>query len=306
MKSFPFIALLAALFLTQTCNALVHHLQIHKDDRNVFKIETFGFIAGGRMNISVSDFSITLSAKDKIKEADTNGANYYKVGFLMRKANSESTAQQDLEKMIEHKDCILDHIKEDDVFFDMSEKKDWKKLTSWHVVNGDNSMGLYSLIFARCAPTGNHLTSFKLDAVFYNPGPNYLSAGDKPLPWLYFSFFVAFVGCLIGWLYIISQQSRNTFAIHHLMSALLVLKCATLLIEGVRYHNISMYGVSSEGWSILYFIFSFVKGVMLFLVILLIGSGWTLMKSYLNSKEKKIIFVVLILQVIMVFDLLMN
>ena len=35
-------------------------------------------------------------------------------------------------------------------------------------------------------------------------------------------------------------------------------------------------------------------GVMLFTVILLIGSGWSLMKSYLNDKEKKTILFVLV------------
>ena len=33
---------------------------------------------------------------------------------------------------------------------------------------------------------------------------------------------------------------------------------------------------------------------MLFTVILLIGSGWSLMKSYLNDKEKKTILFVLV------------
>jgi hypothetical protein len=37
-----------------------------------------------------------------------------------------------------------------------------------------------------------------LDAAFQNPGPNYLSAGDAPLPSLYFSFFVLFTVALIG------------------------------------------------------------------------------------------------------------
>jgi len=37
---------------------------------------------------------------------------------------------------------------------------------------------------------------------------------------------------------------------------------------------------------------------MLFVVILLIGSGWSFLKPFLNDKEKKIVFFVLILQVI--------
>jgi hypothetical protein len=61
-----------------------------------------------------------------------------------------------------------------------------------------------------------------------------------------------------------------------------------------------MYGVS-ELWSIVYYFFACLKGVMLFTVILLIGSGWSLMKSYLNDKEKKTILFVLMLQVCVPF-----
>jgi NADH:ubiquinone oxidoreductase subunit 3 (subunit A) len=43
---------------------------------------------------------------------------------------------------------------------------------------------------------------------------------------------------------------------------------------------------------------SFVKGTFLFTVILLIGSGWSLVKPFLNGREKKIIWAVLVLQII--------
>lgn len=75
------------------------------------------------------------------------------------------------------------------------------------------------------------------------------------------------------------------------------LKTLSLLSESIRYHYIALYGVS-ESWSIIYYIFSFLKGIMLFTVIILIGSGWSVIKSFLNSHEKNIIFVVLILQVL--------
>ena len=44
--------------------------------------------------------------------------------------------------------------------------------------------------------------------------------------------------------------------------------------------------------------FHYVPGLLLFTVILLIGTGWSLVKPYLNDREKKIVLVVLILQVI--------
>ena len=55
---------------------------------------------------------------------------------------------------------------------------------------------------------------------------------------------------------------------------------------------------SGEAWSVFYYMFSFLKGTLLFVVILLIGSGWSFLKPFLSLKEKKVIFIVLILQIL--------
>jgi hypothetical protein len=82
-----------------------------------------------------------------------------------------------------------------------------------------------------------------------------------------------------------------------MMLLLEAFKLLSLLFEGIRFHYIAIFGVS-EGWSILYYIFTFLKGIMLFTVILLIGSGYSLMKNYLHENEKRIIMIVLGLQVL--------
>jgi len=223
------------------------------------------------------------------------------VGFVMRHATSESAAQSDLESIMEKRQCILEHLQPNDVFIDLSDQTNWKqKIELSHTVAEDNA-GLYSLIYARCYPAGRHYTSFKLDATFYNPGPDYLSAGDAPLPDMYFIFFGIFSAALIAWVWVLRRgpASGTVHRVHYMMLILLVLKCLSLFFEGVRYHYISIYGVS-EMWSTVYYIFAFMKGIMLFTVILLIGSGWSLMKSYLNDQEKRIIWFVLVLQVIAV------
>ena len=43
---------------------------------------------------------------------------------------------------------------------------------------------------------------------------------------------------------------------------------------------------------------NFIKGSFLFTVILLIGSGWSFVKPVINDKERKVIFLVLLLQII--------
>jgi len=354
---------------------LKHNLLISNDNRNIFKIETFGFIEGGIVDIKISDFVIQLSTKEKeaMREKEshqlnttlsgasahprspttivnvTNPANLstiqtsvkvhqspasydsvvsntnltrtssvrrlqllpttisqrralvvdtadYKVGFVLRKSRSESAAQADLEKIVERNICLLSDLNEDDIVVDLSDSSLWKKHLITHEIDAQ-SAGLYSLIFARCHPSGPHYVSFHLQATFYNPGPDYLSAGDTPLPYVYFIFFVLFTAALVMWYWVLWRGKNSVFAIHQMMLVLLLLKCLSLFFESVRYHFISEFGVS-EMWSAIYYIFAVLKGIMLFTVILLIGSGWSLMKSYLNDQEKRTVWIVLVLQVL--------
>ena len=319
MPSSALCVTLCVLLALISSNALIHNLNIRNDDRDLFKIETFGFVAGGVAKLTISEISTdTLqnynskhNTNDYVYDASGNNRiRYlkasknvteinYNMGFIMRKASSESAAQQDLESIVESGKCIFDMIQNDDYYIDVSKPEIWKtKLRKDHeIITG--SEGLYSLIFARCEPKGDYLVNFKLHAEFANPGPNYLSAGDAPLPKIYFAFFVLFTLALGLWIYILVKDNATVHRIHYMMAVLLLLKCFTLLFEAIRYHYIASVGEKmAETWSIVYYIFAFLKGIMLFTVILLIGSGWSLMKPYLNDKEKKIIMVVLTLQVI--------
>ena len=47
-----------------------------------------------------------------------------------------------------------------------------------------------------------------------------------------------------------------------------------------------------------YYVLTFLKSLLLFTVILLIGTGWSLVKPYLNAREKQVVAVVLVLQVL--------
>lgn len=287
------VGLITLALLPGAVYSLIHDLKIANDDRNIFKIETFGFVAGGEMSMELTGFSM-----EAVGEAARN-MSAAKIGFIMRKAPSESAAQQDLEKVIETSLCLMDDTHKDDYVLDISKPTAWESSTGKHTVPADGA-GLYSLIFVRCNPSGPYKVNFELYAKFYNPGPNYLSAGDTPLPRVYMIFCGLFTIALILWCLILFKSHRagtTVHQIHYMMAALLLLKCLTLLFESIRFHYISVNG-SSEGWSIVYYVFAFSKGIMLFTVILLIGSGWSLMKPFLNDKEKRIIMVVLTLQVV--------
>ena len=81
------------------------------------------------------------------------------------------------------------------------------------------------------------------------------------------------------------------------MTALLVIKVLSILFESLSYGAINKYG-KPIGWNILFYIFYFVKGLMIFVVILLLGMGWSFLRPFLKIEEKQYLLVVLTLQVI--------
>ena len=203
--------------------------------------------------------------------------------------------------------------------------KDWRQKAS---VGSDQAMktvhykfkpgedGLYFLVYQIC-PTrasGNSMvphgivSSFELDFHFINfdrwDRQSYLTAGEMNLPWVLFYFFVSYCFCFGWWVNNIGTIQQDSsivkpkvYAIHHLMSALLGVKTLTILLESIRYHYIGVMG-HAELWSFVYYTFAFLKGIFLFVVILLIGSGWSIVKPFLNGNEKKVILAILVLQII--------
>ena len=81
------------------------------------------------------------------------------------------------------------------------------------------------------------------------------------------------------------------------MSVLVLLKILSLLFQAIQYHYIKTTG-SGHGWSIVYYIFAALKGIMLFVVIAFLGTGWSFIKPFLSEKDKKIFLVVIPLQIL--------
>ncbi|RHY21415.1 hypothetical protein DYB25_006496 [Aphanomyces astaci] len=66
--------------------------------------------------------------------------------------------------------------------------------------------------------------------------------------------------------------------------------------ESMRFFYMKSHGDTLTSWNVVFYIFMFLKGMAMFVVILLIGTGWSILKQHLNRTEKRIVFVVLLLQ----------
>ncbi|KAG5313714.1 GP107 protein, partial [Acromyrmex insinuator] len=109
-----------------------------------------------------------------------------------------------------------------------------------YVANEDEE-GLYNLYFHNCQNYDNNkeplLVDFTVEIAETN-NDNFLSAGEMPLPALYFTMALLFFlsGCF--WVFILNKSKHSVFKIHYLMAVLVYLKSFSLLFHGINYHFI--------------------------------------------------------------------
>jgi hypothetical protein len=152
-------------------------------------------------------------------------------------------------------------------------------------------------MFTHCSPAHGATVSFALDLRLANPGPNYLSAGEMPLP-LMLGLFSAIFACGVGlWLRQLFRNQSETHTIHHLLTFLFVLKSLSLFSESLMLHFVAITG-HSTGWNVLFYIINTAKGLALIAVLALIGTGWSLLRPFLMAREKKVIAIALAIQVL--------
>jgi len=71
----------------------------------------------------------------------------------------------------------------------------------------------------------------------------------------------------------------------------------SLALDAMKYQY-RLMGIDSTGWAISSYVFLFIKGGLHFGILFLVATGWVFIKPYLTEREKMVLAVVLILQVI--------
>ncbi|XP_078605739.1 protein GPR107-like isoform X4 [Branchiostoma floridae x Branchiostoma japonicum] len=221
---------------------------------------------------------------------------------------SEQTAEEE-EKEEDESEQDAEPLMEHPLLFNLPMGQEKSKeavynLTFFVAIKDLEEEGLYNLRFHNCynkhsvEDSKSKVTiSMQVDVVEMN-NDNYLSAGEVPLPPVYLTMMGVFflTGCL--WIHILRKRKGDVFKIHYLMAALVMVKAMSLMFHAVNYHFIAVEGSPEEAWAVLYYIVYLLRGCVLFITIVLIGTGWAFVKHILSDKDKKIFMFIIPLQVL--------
>ncbi|KAI4300183.1 hypothetical protein L6164_033589 [Bauhinia variegata] len=290
MTKTAFSLLLPILLLSflSPSTAEIKSLTIDSDTRPMILFEKFGFTHKGFVTISVSSVSVAVRPSAAQPESS-------RLGFFL--LNEESLLQVLIEIQQNPAFCVLDshYISRLFTFRDLSPPP----LASFNRSYPVTSPNEYSLFFANCAPETS--VSMVVRTEVYNldrdGSKDFLSAGQTQLPTLFFLFCLCYFAFLGFWVHICYTNKRSVHRIHLLMAGLLLMKALNLICAAEDKHYVKVTG-TPHGWDVLFYIFQFIRVVLLFTVIILVGTGWSFLKPFLQEREKKVLMIVIPLQVL--------
>ncbi|KAF0931594.1 hypothetical protein E2562_005559 [Oryza meyeriana var. granulata] len=124
-----------------------------------------------------------------------------------------------------------------------------------------------------------------------------LPVGLRPLPTIYTAVSAVYFAFLAAWACACVRHRATAERIHAVMGALLLFKALKMACAAEDSWYVERTG-TPHGWDVAFYVFGFFKGVLLFTVIILIGTGWSFLKPYLQEREKNVLMIVIPLQVI--------
>ncbi|KAH7678677.1 Transmembrane protein GPR107/GPR108-like protein [Dioscorea alata] len=282
----PSLLLLLLLSLISSSMAEIKNFKITADSRPMILLEEFGFTLHGSVIINISNATFTSN----LATPDPNVLGF----FLLSEENLiQAIYESQSQQRSEAPGCVLSSsfVR---TLFTFDELSNGRYNNSFPISLPDQ----YSLFLANCA--SETLVTMSVHTEMYNTRTDgtrdYLSVGQAPVPSLYFVFALVYIVFLAAWSHLVFFKNR-LFAhrIHFLMAGFLLTKVLNLLFAAEEQHYISSTG-SPHGWDILFYLSQFLKGVLLFTVI--IGTGWSFLNPFLQNREKKVLMILIPLQVI--------
>lgn len=288
------------------------HLEIVGDVRRVIDLGVFAFNENGYVSLQVHDLFIS---DPELFISSTGHIHDEPLGFVLDTTTSAQSAR--VEKNYakgdgaDHRRCFIndpDLVPATRISFPINGKKA-DELRDTVFEAKVTVPGLYALFYYNCKGFNDtsssylrpvpvsyavHATMYSIDA---SGVKHYLSWADQSLPMMYGFFFAVFVALTVAWWRVCRANPLHLHRVHHVMTFLLIVKSLSLLFDSVKLHHYDATGAHSV-WDVFYYVALTVKGVTLFSVLLLLGSGWSVMKQFLGENDKKILMILLPCQIL--------
>ncbi|XP_076946443.1 protein CANDIDATE G-PROTEIN COUPLED RECEPTOR 7-like [Bidens hawaiensis] len=272
--------------LTPPATSEIRSLHVTDDNRPMILFEKFWFTHKGFASVAISSVSVTTG----LMQPDPS-----RLGFFLLSEGSLNQVLMELE--YNHIPCVVDSklISLLFTFQDLAPPPHSSVNKSYPI----GYPGEYFLLFANCNRGSRVTMDIRMELYNSDDGVHrdYLSAGESQLPSLYFMFSLVYF-CFLGfWIKECRKNKLSVHRIHILMAVLLAVKAFNLICASEEKHFIKVTG-TPHGWDVLFYTFQFFRAVLLFTVIILIGTGWSFLKPFLQEKEKKMLMIVIPLQVL--------
>lgn len=295
----------ALVLALQGAAAMKQHWDFADEDRTHFLIERFGFGSTGRMDVRVADVVVKAPADEDVRAGllFVHEDNLWETVALLDDAVGSGELEDQPTKDTDQ--CVLD-VRQKDNWIDLKDARTWNVSRGHGMVeldgkpggahNGELRTGFYYLFFAQCTPGIE--VSFHMDAMFRNGAKDFFSAGDSPLPVVYLTTSFLFLAAAAMWARCLLVNRDFVQRVHWLMAMLVTVKTLALFTEAMRAYYMKRNGDTLTAWTALTYTFLSLKGLLLFSVVLLIGTGWSLLKPHLSPRDKSVLSLVLVLQVL--------
>ncbi|KAE8675438.1 bis(5'-adenosyl)-triphosphatase-like [Hibiscus syriacus] len=260
--------------------------EIRSDSRPIIPLDEFRFTDSGVLVLSVSQ--VTLSNKNP-------DLDLAKVGFFLSTRDAWIHVLQQLAD--DDISCVLESGLVKLIYDFKSLKWESNMYTDFRINNADR----YTLVFANClnqVSVSMTVRSTMLNLEGKNNSPDYLSADETMLPSVYFLSSLVYFTLAGIWIHIICRRRFTVSRIHFFMLAMVILKALNLISQAENKSHIKRTGIVDDCWNIPFQIISFLKGIMFFTLLVSIGTGWSLLKPYLQHKVNRVLMIVIPLQVV--------
>ncbi|CAH0486640.1 unnamed protein product [Peronospora farinosa] len=269
------------------------------EDRPHFFIERFGFGHSGHMDVHVSNVEINTPEKSYTIQAGLLFVHQDKLWETVALLEDSSVTEA-IDN--ETDECIL-QLRHDDEWIDLNKAQTWNISRSMELEGTEDNghkrlqkIGFYYIFYAQCTP--GIKVSFHMDALFKNGDHNFLSIGDAPLPSVYLVMSLLFLSAAVVWWWCLVKNLEHVQRVHWFMAVLVSVKTVALFAEAMHAYYMKRNGDTLTAWTAVTYAFLSLKGILLFSVLMLIGTGWSLLKPHLSQKDKSVLSLVLVLQVI--------